>query len=90
MLDVLARPPKTGNTRFMVLRAQVRNGHLVLDEPTSLPEGTVLDLVVDDEGDTLDDDERAVLHAGLAAAWESVRQGRVRPAGGIIDELRSR
>jgi hypothetical protein len=42
----------------MVLRALVKNGHLVLDEPTSLPEGTVLDLVVDDEGDNLDDEER--------------------------------
>jgi hypothetical protein len=81
---------KAGYTELMVLRAQVRNGHLVLDEPTSLPEGTVLDLVVDDEGDNLDDEERAALHSDLAAAWESVRQGRVRPATDILNELRSR
>jgi hypothetical protein len=74
----------------MVLRALVKNGHLCLDEPTSLPEGTILDLVIDDEGDNLDDDEYAALHADLAAAWESVRQGNVRPATEILDELRSR
>ncbi len=50
----------------------------------------MLDLVVDDEGDDLDDEERAALHANLAAAWESVPQGRVRPAGDILKELRSR
>jgi hypothetical protein len=32
------------------LRARVENGRLVLDEPTTLPNGTVLDLVLDDEG----------------------------------------
>ena len=74
----------------MALRAQVKDGRLLLDEPTSLPDGTVLDLVMDDEGDDLDDEERAALHAHLAAAWESVRQGRVRPAEEILDELRSR
>ena len=37
----------------MVLRAHVKDGYLRVDEPTTLPEGTVLDLVVDDEGDDL-------------------------------------
>jgi hypothetical protein len=38
---------------------------------TLLPEGTTLNLVVDDEGDDLDDAERAALDAHLAAAWKS-------------------
>ena len=37
------------------LRARVQNGRLVLDEPTGLPDGTVVDLVADDEGDDLTD-----------------------------------
>src|SRR5438094_5361860 len=41
----------------------VRDGHLVVSEPTTLPEGTVVNLVVDDEGDDLDEVERAALHA---------------------------
>jgi hypothetical protein len=32
------------------LRARVQNGRLHLDQPTGLPEGTELDLVIDAEG----------------------------------------
>lgn len=38
-----------------------------MDAPTTLPEETVLNLVVDDEGDDLDATERAALHAHLGA-----------------------
>ena len=37
-------------TRMSGLRANVQNGRLIVEEPTTLPEGTVLDLVADDEG----------------------------------------
>ncbi len=70
------------------IRVTVRNGRLVLDEPTALPEGTVLDLVLDDDGDDLDDAERAHLNAAIAKAWESAKQGKLRPANSVIDELR--
>lgn len=72
------------------LRARVENGRLVLDEPTTLPDGTVVDLVADDEGDDLTDTDRAALHAALARSWDSVNAGRVRPVAEIIDELRAR
>jgi len=72
------------------LRARVEKGRLVLNEPTTLPEGTVVDLVADDEGDNLTDEERRELHAALAQSWESARAGRVRPASEILDELRAR
>ena len=72
------------------LRARVENGRLVLDEPTALPDGTVVDLVADDEGDDLTDTDRAALHSALERSWESVNTGRVRPAAEIIDELRTR
>ena len=74
----------------MSLRARVENGRLILDEPTNLPEGTVIDLVADDEGDNLTDDDRRALHAALSASWTSAEAGRLRPAGEIIDELRRR
>jgi hypothetical protein len=70
------------------LRARVQNGRLVLNEPTSLPEGTVIDLVADDEGDDLTDDERRALHEALSKSWESAEAGRLRPASAILDELR--
>ena len=72
------------------LRARVENGRLVLDGPTTLPDGTVVDLVLDDEGDDLSDADRAALHTALARSWESVNAGRVRSASAIIDELRIR
>lgn len=65
-------------------------GRLLVDEPTTLPEGTVLDLVVDDEGDELDDEERAALHATIAKARASVDAGGGRPIADLIDELRRR
>ena len=47
------------------LRARVEKGRLVLDEPTTLPEGTVVDLVADDEGDDLTNEERRALNEAL-------------------------
>lgn len=72
------------------LRARVEKGRLVLDEPTTLPDGTVLDLVLDDEGDDLSDADREALHAALTRSWESLSAGRARPGSAIIDELRAR
>lgn len=70
------------------LRARVEKGRLVLDEPTTLPEGTVIELVADDEGDELSDAERQVLHQALAASAESAAAGRLRAAPSLIDDLR--
>ena len=74
----------------MSIRARVSSGRIVVDEPTLLPEGTTLNLVADDEGDDLDNAERAALDAHLAAAWQSARAGNVRPADELIAELRKR
>lgn len=70
------------------LRARVKDGRLVIDEPTSLPEGTVLDLVLDDEGDDLDTTERAALDAALLTAWQQAQAGLGRPATDVIKDLR--
>lgn len=72
------------------LRARVKNGRLVLDEPTTLPDGTVLDLVLDDEGDDLSDQDREALHEALSRAHESLEKGSARPASAILEELRAR
>ena len=72
------------------LRARIEKGRLVLDEPTTLPEGTVVDLVADDEGDDLTEAERRALHEALSASWTSAEAGHLRPASAIVDELRQR
>ena len=72
-------------------RTEVKtNGRLVLDEPTTLPEGAVLDLVLDDEGDDLTDADREALHGALTRSLESLDKGDIRPASTTIDELRTR
>jgi len=72
------------------LRARVEKGRLVLDEPTTLPEGTVVDLVADDEGDDLTSDERRVLHDALSTSWKSAQREQLRHASSILEELRRR
>jgi hypothetical protein len=61
---------------------------LHLDEPTGLPDGTELDLVVDDEGDDLTEHEREALYETLSRSWTSAQAGELRSAAAIIDELR--
>ena len=74
----------------MAVRAVVREGRLLVDEPTTLPDGTVIDLVVDDQGDDLDEVERAALHAHLEESWKASERGEVVPAADFLAELRRR
>ena len=72
------------------IRARVKNGRLIVSEPTDLPEGTVLDLVQDDEGDDLTAAERKALHAEIRRSVQSAKKGRLRPASDVIADLRTR
>lgn len=72
------------------IRARVRNGRLIVDEPTDLPEGTEVDLVIDDQGDSLDEAERAALDAAISRAWSSVQAGEARAADDVLADLAKR
>jgi hypothetical protein len=75
------------------LKAHVKNGRVVLDEPLELPEDTELEvgsLHVVDTGDDFDDEERARLHRALDAAIESVQAGRTVDGNEVIRRLLSR
>lgn len=74
----------------MSVRAIVRDGRLIVDEPTDLPNGTVLDLVVDDKGDALDDHERATLDAAITHSLAQTANGESRPVESNLDKLRVR
>ena len=73
----------------MTVRARVKNGRLTLDEPTDLPEGAEVELVAVTDDD-LDDEDRARLHAALAASEEEFRSGKGIPAADVIADLRRR
>jgi hypothetical protein len=62
---------------MIVLKAHVENGRVVLDDPMDLPDGTLLKIVPMDDGDDLDDEARAELHAALDEAEEDILAGRV-------------
>jgi hypothetical protein len=73
------------------LKAHVVNGRIVVDDPVDLPEGTELAVFLyDAEGDELDDEERAALHASLDDAMDDADAGRVVDASVVLDELRAR
>jgi hypothetical protein len=72
------------------LRATVKDGHLVLHKPVDLPEGTIVDLMPVDDGDDLDDDDRARLHAALDRSQKVFLAGKGIPAEAVLAELRAR
>lgn len=74
----------------MTIKARVRQGRLVVDEPTDLPEGTELQLLPLDPGDWLDEEGRAALHEALRESGADVEAGRLVDAEDILRELRSR
>jgi hypothetical protein len=73
----------------MTLKARVRAGRLVIDEPTDLPEGTELELLPLDPGDWLDESDRAALHEALRQSDGDVEGGRLLSAEDVLRELRS-
>ncbi|MGE3345183.1 MAG: hypothetical protein AB7L71_17320 [Vicinamibacterales bacterium] len=74
----------------MTIKATVRAGRLVVNEPTTLPEGTEVELLPLDPGDWLDDADRAFLHAALAQSEADVAAGRLVDAADVLKELRNR
>jgi hypothetical protein len=74
----------------MSIRASVTAGRLVRDEKLDLPEGTVLQLVLDDEGDSLDDKERAALERALLASHADALRGELQPAADVLRRLRAK
>lgn len=74
----------------MRLKAVVKQGRIVIDEPTELPEGTELVLAVVDEGDDMDEAERARLHASLRRSIAQAKAGQLIDGDEVIDRLLAR
>ena len=82
--------PASVTLSSMIVKARVREGRLVVDEPTDLPDGTEIDLLPLDPGDWLDEADRAALHEALRQSDADVAAGRLVDAEEILKELRSR
>ena len=74
----------------MTITALVRDGRIVVNAPTDLPEGTTVTLLPLDPGHWLDEAERAALHEALGRSESDVAAGRVVDAAEVLRELKSR
>jgi hypothetical protein len=77
------------------LKAHVRNGRLIMNEPTDIQEGSEIELAIADDEDNLDEQERERLHRALRKSWASAKRGDTRPvreimraAAGNVQEIR--
>jgi hypothetical protein len=71
------------------LKAHVRGGRLVLDEPTELPEGTEVEFTVV-EDDDFPPEERARLDAALERSLAQARAGQLVDGDAVIQKLLAR
>ena len=67
--------------------AVVRNGKLVVDEPTDLPEGSVVELELVEQ---LDDAQRAALNRSLERGVDQALRGEGRAASEVLRDMRAR
>ena len=70
------------------LKAHVRGGRLVLDEPTDLPEGSEVELVTAD--DDFDPEERARLDTALERSMAQAKAGQLVDGDSVIKKLLAR
>jgi len=73
-------------------KAHVKNGRIVVDEPTDLPDGEVIELVPLDEvlargGDYLHQEERERLHHSLRESIEQMKAGQTIDPDTALAEL---
>jgi hypothetical protein len=70
------------------LKAHVKAGRLLLDEPTDLPDGAEVRVALVDDDD-LDDGERAKLHAAILAGEAEFDAGQAVSEGELWSRLRA-
>lgn len=73
----------------MVLHARVKGGHLVVDEPTDLPEGTAVELMLVADEDDMSPEERAEIEAAIDRGREQIARGEGIPAEDVLRRIRA-
>lgn len=70
------------------LKAHVKDGQIVLDEPAELAEGMSVSVYLcDSEGDTLSAQERKELHRALQRGLEQADNGELVDADDVLADL---
>ena len=73
---------------MQALKAVVKNGRLVLDEPTKQPEGTEVELLSID--DAIDPDERALILQAIEEGFADIERGDHVDAFEFLAQLRAK
>jgi hypothetical protein len=73
---------------MVILRANVRNGHVVLDEPTDLPEGAKVELLVLDAAAEMDATERSELEASIERGLNQTDRGELLSVEDVLARLK--
>lgn len=71
-----------------ILHAQVRNGRVVVDEPTNLPDGSNVELLVLDAAPELDEPERAALDGSISRGLAEADRGELHSVDDVLARLR--
>ena len=71
---------------MVTVKAQVRGGRLLVDEPIDLPDGTEVELapVLDDD---LDETSRSALEAALARSADQINRGDLLDASDVLRRI---
>jgi hypothetical protein len=72
---------------MQALKAVVKNGRLILDEPTKMPEGTEVELLAADED--FDPEERARLLQSIEEGYQDMERGDDVDGFALIARLRA-
>jgi hypothetical protein len=73
----------------LTFKARVRSGRFIMDEPMDLPDGAEVELVSADDGDSLNEEDRARLHAALERSAAQFRAGQGIPAGEALQRIKN-
>jgi hypothetical protein len=71
-----------------ILRARVQNGRVLVDEPTDLPDGAKVELLLLDAAADMDAEERAALEASIRRGLDEADRGELHSVDEVVARLR--
>ena len=71
-----------------ILHARVRNGRVVVDEPTDLPDGASIELLMLDAAVEMEPGERQALEDSIRRGLEQADRGQGHSVEAVLERLR--
>ena len=71
-----------------ILHARVQNGRVVVDEPTDLPDGAKVDLLLLDAAAEMGEEERTALEASIGRGLAQADRGELHSIDEVLARLR--